>query len=493
MSYFLSFILGLIFSLGQPPYNFALASIFALALFIYLLNNFSVRKILLSYFFGYGYCIYSVHWFAESLYAYGNSLLWLVPISLIFLPAAMALYFALFGYLVEKFAKKNILVIAAIWLAIEVIRSNLVLEFSWLLVGYIWSDSLMAQSVSLFGIWGLSFLTVFWAGSIAIMLESILYHFRNSTSSGDFQVNNRNIFLAFISYCLCIIYSFSHLNQQTIPQNITVKVIQPNFNQNLSARLKDGYSNLTNLIALSKDEQQVNYVIWPEGVIDFKVDDNLLFLLKQAVPAEGELIFSATRIDFNQKKAWNSIFSLNKKAEIIDYYDKIHLVPFGEYIPFKLRKIFPFINKITPGDMDFSQGEKDPVMKSKFPYLAKVCYEATFTDSSNNYFTWIANLTNDGWFGKSFGPKQHLEMIKFRSIELGVPMVRSALTGVSAIIDSFGNIKESIPLQTSAIIKANIPGYLASKTYFYRYNYWCCFSLLFIFLVMSRRENLQKS
>ncbi len=463
---------------------FALASVFALALFIYLLNNFSVRKTLLSYFFGYGYCIYSVHWFAESLYAYGDSLLWLVPISLIFLPAAMALYFALFGYLVEKFAKKNILVIAAIWLAIELIRSNLVLEFSWLLAGYIWSDSLMAQSASLFGIWGLSFLTVFWAGSITAILEII---FKKYSS------NNRNIFLAFVSYCLCIIYSFSHLNQQTIPQNITVKIIQPNFNQNISARLKDGYSNLIDLIALSKDEQQVNYVIWPEGVIDFKVDNNLLVLLKDAVPPEGELIFSAARIDFINKKVWNSIFSLNKEAKIIDYYDKIHLVPFGEYIPFKLRKILPFINKITPGDMDFSQGEKDLVMKSKFPYLAKVCYEATFTDSSNNYFTWIVNLTNDGWFGKSFGPKQHLEMIKFRSIELGVPMVRSALTGISAIIDSFGNIKESIALQTSGIIKANIPGYLASKTYFYKYNYWCCFSLLFILLIMSKRENLKKS
>lgn len=477
MNYFVAFILGLIFSFGQPPYNYTLISILALGLFIYLLNNFFTRKSLASYFFGYGYCIYSVHWFAESLFAYGDSLLWLVPISLTFLPAVMALYFALFGYLVEKLASKNILVIAAIWLAIELIRSNLFLEFSWLLAGYIWSESLIAQSVSFFGIWGLSFLTIFWAGSLAAMLEFI---FKKNSS------NNRNILLAFISYILCIIYSFTHLNEKVISQNIMVKIIQPNFSQNISARLKDGFSNLLDMIELSKDEQHIDYVIWSEGIIDFRLDNKLLSLLKDAAPSEGELIFSAARIDVINKKVWNSIFSINKEARIIDYYDKIHLVPFGEYIPFKLRKIFPFINKITPGDTDFSLGEKDSVMKSKFPYLAKICYEATFTDYSNNYFTWIVNLTNDGWFGKSFGPKQHLEMIKFRSIELGVPMVRSALTGISAIIDSFGNVTKSIPLQTNGIIKSSVPGYIAKRTYFYKYNYWCCFGLLFTLLILEK-------
>jgi apolipoprotein N-acyltransferase len=465
MIYFIGFILGLICSFGQPPLSNTLASLCSLAMYFYFLENTNKSKTWLSFFFGYGYCIYSHHWLSESLLTYGDQLLWLFPFGVLLIPAFFALYFALAGFLIHKLAGRNIFVIALIWLAVEFIRSYAYIESPWLLVGYIWSDNLfIKQSASIFAIWGLSFLTIIWAGAIKEFFE---------------KKNLSIICIALLSFIFCYAYGGWHLSSPLIPQNIKVRVIQSNIDQNISSRMNNRYNNLLKHINLSQNAS-VDYVIWPEGAIEYRIEPDLLDLLKRATPKDGALIFNSTRVQLNPIKHWNSLFLIDNDGKVIDFYDKSHLVALGEFIPF--RSVLPFINKITPGETDYSPGKGIKVINTKFPFLPSICYEAAFPENSQQIFTWIVNLTNDGWFGTSIGPYQHLAIARFRSVEQGVPMVRAALTGVSAIIDSFGNINASVPLLKAGIIEDNLPGYISGFTYYHRYgNYMLILLLISVF------------
>lgn len=455
-TYITLLLLGIICSLGQPPYNFILPAIFSLALFFHLLELSKNKNnaFWAGYWFGYGYYVYSHNWFSSSLFAYGEQLLWLYPFGIIFIPAFFALYFALAGLLIYKYAYKNIFLIAIIWIFMELVRSYGYIELPWLLIGYIWSnDLIISQSTSLFGIYGLSFLTILWAGA-----------FKEAYPLKDKAI----VFTAIISFILCQIYGNYHLKEKTISQDVKIRIIQPNIDQNIESRIKNRYSNLIKAIDLSISGSHVDYVIWPEGANEFQLNEPLLDLLKKAVPKNGHLVFNSNRIEENPYKTWNSMITIDDRGKIVDYYDKIHLVPLGEYIP--LRSILPFINKITPGSTDFSEGKALMPVKTSTSFLPSICYEASFIDFSKDYYTWIVNITNDGWFGDSIGPSQHLSIAKFRAIELGVPMARSALTGVSAVIDSFGRVVKQLPLLSEGFIETKLPDYIEEYTFFRKHG-----------------------
>lgn len=149
INYFIAFILGIICSFGQPPFESILASLISLGMFLHLLILIdSNKKIYFSFFFGYGYFIYSVHWFSDSLLTYGDKLLWLMPFGLLLMPAFFALYFAIFGWLISKLNLKNYLYISLVWISVELIRSYLYIEFPWILIGYIWFESKVISQVA---------------------------------------------------------------------------------------------------------------------------------------------------------------------------------------------------------------------------------------------------------------------------------------------------------------------------------------------------------
>lgn len=484
-NYFIAFILGLICSFGYPAFSYVLLSLCSLALFLYLLIDIKTAKqaTWFSFSFGYGYYLYSHHWFNESLLAYGNELLWLMPFGLLLIPAFFAMYFALAGYLINSFAKDNIFIIALIWLAMEFTRSYAYIEFPWLLIGYIWSFSdVISQSVAVFSIWGLSFLSIIWMGAIYAVIQII-----KDKNYKNYYV----IIVAFISFVACHIYGYHRLNNppSLVNQDVNVRVVQANLDKNIYSRINNRYENLMKHISLSEDarEKDIDYIIWPEGSHEYNLDRHLLNKVKYIIPPDGGLIFNSTRREKNSRKHWNSLFLVDHLGEIIDYHDKIHLVVLGEFIPF--RTILPFINKITPGGTDYSPGKKLKALDPRHPFLPSICYEATFPDTTEEKFTWIVNITNDGWFGSSIGPYQHLAISKFRSIEQGVPMVRASLTGVSAIIDSFGRIMKHLPLLTEGILDSSLPAYVADYTYYRKYGYYSVICLMLIIYGFSRLTN----
>ncbi|MGB4191775.1 MAG: apolipoprotein N-acyltransferase [Rickettsiales bacterium] len=470
--YFVSFLLGLICSFGQPPFNYILPSLCSLALFFYFLESLKKTKEVFwfSFLFGYGYCFYSHHWLTESLLAYGDQFLWLLPIGIFFVPAVFAPYFALTGYLINKFAKGNILATAFIWLVCEYFRSYGYIESPWLLIGYIWSDSeVIRQVVSIFGIWGLSYLTILWAGAIHGIIQTFY-------GKDYFAI----ICVALLSYIICYSYGYYHLKDSPLTaQKAKVRIIQPNIDNNVFSRMNNRQQNLEKLMFLSQDagEKEIDYIIWPEGAHEFNVDNQFQMLVKTIIPKDGFLIFNSSRTDKNITKYWNSLFVLNHKGKIVSYYDKMHLVALGEYIP--LRRFLPFVNKIAPGSADYSRGTTQKIINVIPPFLPSICYEDAFPEAPPlRYFTWIVNITNDGWFGTSIGPYQHLSIAKFRAIEQGVPMIRAALTGISAIIDSFGNIVHHAPLLTEAVIDSTLPPYITDFTYYRTYGNRCLILLM---------------
>jgi apolipoprotein N-acyltransferase len=155
--------------------------------------------------------------------------------------------------------------------------------------------------------------------------------------------------------------------------------------------------------------------------------------------------------------------AIDRDGRILGTADKFHLVPLGEYVPF--REIFPFINKITPGSMNFTPGPGPQTLHLPAlpPVSPLICYEAIFpgavTDPSDRPGVLI-NITNDGWFGTSTGPFQHFASARFRAVEEGIPLLRAANTGISAVVDAYGRVETRSNMVVEAVIDARVPSAL---------------------------------
>jgi apolipoprotein N-acyltransferase len=191
---------------------------------------------------------------------------------------------------------------------------------------------------------------------------------------------------------------------------------------------------------------------------------------------------------------WNSMMMIDHEGKITGVYDKAHLVPFGEFQPLR-----PYVPKewMTPvGDTDFSWGQPSQVLNWDHlpPLLPLICYEAIFPEMAQSEAErpdWLLNVTNDAWFGLSTGPHQHFHMARMRSVEQGVPLVRVANTGISAVIDGYGRIRASLPLGTQGILDAALPKPLPTATLFAQYHKIILLLLAvggMIFIFLTRRR-----
>ncbi|MEX2455119.1 MAG: apolipoprotein N-acyltransferase, partial [Rhodospirillaceae bacterium] len=212
-------------------------------------------------------------------------------------------------------------------------------------------------------------------------------------------------------------------------------------------------------------------------------------LMRSAVPPGG-LIVTGTpryRVEGGQlSQIWNSIAAVDDRGETVGVYDKHHLVPFGEYTPF--RAVLP-LEKITVGSLDFSRGPGPVTMRLPGlpPVSPLICYEVIFpaaVTASGDRPSWMLNVTNDGWFGISAGPHQHLASARLRSVEEGLPLVRAANTGISAVIDSYGRVTARLPLGERGVLDSALPGALA-PTPFSRHGNAIPLMLVALFLGVS--------
>ncbi len=487
--YAAALIAGSICALAFAPFHFFIAAIFSISGLFYLLENKTdtgkeAFKIGLIY--GFGYFLAGIYWICISLLVDPVKFAWLIPFCLTIIPGVLALYFAGLAYGYKKITAhykfdnyQKIIIFATLWIIAEILRSYLLSGFPWNLLGYsfLFSNH-FAQSASIFGVYGLSFFAVL------IALSPFLLYKTNRPNKIFAIILTAIIFANFI-------FGFYrlHTTQLITHDETKLRLVQANITQSLKWDPTQKYRNFLQHIAMSNEVENadVKAVIWSETSVPYAIDGqshDLLDLLNRATSNNSVLITGGLRIEYTDasrmeiKDVWNSVFTINK-AGIENYYDKSHLVPFGEYVPFA--NLLPFIEKITEGAKGFSLGQGPQTLQTAhFSYSPLICYEVIFPNNiidKNNRPDLLVNVTNDSWFGTSSGPYQHFDAAKMRAIEYGISLARVANSGISGYIDPLGNVVNKINLNEKAVIDVSLVEKIP-ETIFSRFANWPLLALV---------------
>jgi apolipoprotein N-acyltransferase len=266
---------------------------------------------------------------------------------------------------------------------------------------------------------------------------------------------------------------------------VRLRLVQPDIPQALKWAPAERERHLVKQIRLGTrppapagtEARAPTHVIWSETAVPYFVanDPSLLAALGQMVRDGGALIVGAPRTTPQPAtpfRLWNSLHAIDSRGRIVATYDKFHLVPFGEYVPF--RRWLP-IAKITHGETDFSSGPGPQTLAIPGlpPVSPLICYEAIFPGAVHEPGRrpgWLLNLTNDAWFGISSGPYQHFAAARLRAVEEGLPLVRVANNGISAIIDAYGRVRASLGLGREGVVDGDLPVPLAAPPPYGRYG-----------------------
>ena len=500
------FLLGLSLSLAFAPFNLGFVCLVIIPiLFNTLEKTQDLKKVFIySFLFCFGFFISGIYWICNSLLIDVARYGWLIPFAITLIPALMALYFAgiyllykfLINYLKLHSNSIKILLFSIAWLVFDILRSNLFTGFSWNLLGYIWLFNLnFAQLANIFGVYGLSFL------ACLISLTGVLLLSKKS-------VFHDKIFGFLLLVLLPMIFFYGKSQISLASDKLTkiakVRMVQANIKQQDKWLESEKYQNFFKHINLTKSQplDNIDVVIWSETSIPYALqnsprDENLSAIaseLSKIIPQNGYLVSGAIRYDQAKDKnyqVWNSFFVFNHRG-LVQYYDKQHLVPFGEYIPLHNYLSFLFIDqivdKITGGGFGFSSGQGNKNLQlGNFSINPLICYEVIFSgellDRDKKIPDFFINITNDSWFGNSTGPYQHLAMAQMRAIEYGRALIRVAQTGVSANINSFGKITEQIALNEEAIVDSEVFGD-SRITLYAKYSHWPLVVLIIFMLII---------
>jgi apolipoprotein N-acyltransferase len=449
----------------------------------------AVRNVQWKRAFGIGFLAGMVHylsliyWVAYTMRTYGH-LPWLVCISILILLAAyLALYFGAFTALVCQLNPNpaSMLVVGpVIWVALEYIRSFFLSGFPWELLGYSQYRVLhLIQISDTLGPYGISFLILFVNGALLFLILHILkLDWHGTEITGRFVVVAVSI--GIILTGATWIYGNRRLTDidqmGASSPSIQVGVIQGNIEQVVKWMPAFQEATVDKYLQLSQtlnDTAQTDLIVWPETALPFHYlyDASLTEKVQKGIQRNGtfflvgapSFVTGTHRVDY-----YNSAYLVGPQGNTLGKYDKTHLVPFGEYVPFK--KWLPFLGKLVAQVGDFSRGKTGDTIAWKEGRLGVfICYEAIFPYITRamvvNGANLLVNITNDAWYGNSSAPYQHFSIALFRAVENRRALVRAANTGISGFVDPAGRIIEPTALFTDAAITHKVP--MISKTSFY--------------------------
>lgn len=423
--------------------------------------------------FGFGYFVVGLYWVGYAFLVDADTFAWLLPFAVMGLPALLALFMA-FGFALARLVWTGdafrVLSLACALTVSEWLRGHILTGFPWNTLGYALTEPLaLAQTASLVGLWGLTFIAV-----AVFATPAVLFDDRQAT---------RRPWLAFAGALLVLaamgIYGAARLaNEPTqFVDKVRLRLMQPNlqqdvkFNYGAKQMVMEKYLSLSDRATgpQSSGMRDVTVLIWPESAFPFFLarEADALAQIAALLPQGTVLITGAVRppdqpAGTQVTRAYNSIYVIDHDGTILSIYDKLHLVPFGEYLPFQtaMEKLgFVQITKMRGG---FIPGDRRRSMAvpNAPRVLPLICYEAIFSGdilTREDRPGWIVNLTNDGWFGISTGPYQHLQQSRLRAIEEGLPVVRAANTGISAVIDPLGRIVAHLGLGAEGVLDSALP------------------------------------
>ncbi|MCK0096491.1 apolipoprotein N-acyltransferase [Yoonia sp. F2084L] len=449
--------LGVIAGLGQAPFDLWPATVLALGAFfvIYPVSAMPRQAAFHAWAFGFGYFAFSLRWIVEPFLVDIARHGWMAPFALFLMGAGGALFWGLAGWFAARLAPRSVIFFGLLLVGAEVLRSLILTGFPWALLGHIWVSTGLAQAAAFGGPHLLTLITVLSGWAIAWLVR-------------------RDQIIGLVTLGLLVALAFVLRPGPPLDPRAdlpVVRLVQPNApqHQKWDPAYRDVFLN--RLLQLSGEGDVPDLVVWPETAIAYllnHIDDDLSLLAGAARGAP--LVFGIQRRDA-EARAYNSLVVMGPDGMAQSIYDKRHLVPFGEYMPGArllgqvgatglARNLgIGFTPGTTPGPIDL------PGIGAAVPLI---CYEGIFAEEityGGDRPRLLLLITNDAWFGKAAGPHQHLAQARLRAIEHGLPMVRVANTGISAMIDAKGRITASLPLGRDGAIDVPLPPVGAATFY----------------------------
>lgn len=488
--------LGAISSFIFPPFEWAVWGYIALILSLALL--FKTEKIDKKifwrvYVFSFSFFAIGFSWICNALLIDEDSFVGFVPVVFIGVGAFFGLFVAVPAYLM-KFGKNiysRVVIFCCLIVFFEWVRSFLFTGFPWNLLGSALSfDARFIQGASVIGTYGLSLLLMLFLSGISLFLLGFWHK----------KVYKFGIVLLLLPLLGVIIFSFRY--KEFEDSDFKVRLVQPSIKQTFKWNKKLLYSNFRSYIDLSKSKplDGIKLVVWGETASPYPLDFEPRYLneVGEAIGKDGFLATGLIRysIENGEYVPYNSLFVIDDNKNIRDYYDKVHLVPFGEFLPF--RKYLPeFMKPVANVVGNLGRGEKYKNLRvTGLPLMGgAICYESIFPKEVINPKEKpeiLLVVANDGWYGNSFGPYQHLVATQLRAVEEGISVIRSANTGISAVIKPNGDVVGKIGLNEVGISDVLLPKVLSVDTVYGRYGNLILFFMLIIGLLVAVVLNIKK-
>jgi apolipoprotein N-acyltransferase len=475
----IAFAAGALSALAMAPFNAWPVLFLTFPVLVWLIDGVRVRPAggmigaaVTGWWFGFGYFLAGLYWVGYAFLVDAPTFGWLLPIAVVGLPAGLALFTA-FGVALARLiwaqGAVRILALAAALTIAEWLRGHLLTGFPWNAYGYALTAPLaLAQSASLIGIWGLTFVAV------AVFASPV-------TLADDRRQTRWPWLPCGLAVAVLIgLAGYGAVRLTLTPtktvDGVRLRIMQPNlpqdvrFNYSAKQQIVDRYVALSDRItsAESHGVHDATLLIWPESAFPFFLarEPDELAEIAQLLHGGTVLITGAVRlaepVNPTDPLAYNSVYVIDHDGSIVSLYDKVHLVPFGEYLPFQNFLESLGLQQLTKQGGGFLAGDRHRLVAVPGAPMALplICYEIIFpgeVTSKSDRPGWIVNVTNDGWFGISTGPYQHFHQARVRAIEEGLPLVRAANTGISAVVDPLGRIVNSLPLGSEGVVDAPLP------------------------------------
>lgn len=475
------------------------------------------------WFFGFGYFVFGMFWIGEAFLVEAEKFAWLLPVAVTLLPGGLALFFAAGAALARLLWRPGgtrVLVLATALGLAEFLRGHILTGLPWNTLGYAltWPLTLM-QSVGLVGIYGLTVLAVIVFASPLVTLAGAALGIAPQSDRRDRTrpFNWRALSGPAASALICIgLWTYGTIRVRDDSggrvAGVKLRIVQPSVAQRdkwlpeKQREIFDLHIDLSrrNAQGVRDDLSGITHVMWPEAAMPFLPLDTPQALLEigALLPDNVHLISGALRVEQpndaykggviprttnqaaspeasaqarserpHQRRAYNSLMVFGPNGSLVAVYDKIHLVPFGEYLPFQAALESIGLEQLTRVRGGFSEGRR-PRPLIDVPglptFVGLVCYEAIFPGEvvqGEQRPSLIFNVTNDGWFGNTTGPRQHFHMARVRAVEEGLPLIRAANNGITAVINSYGKVIARIGLDKRGVVDSTLPVAAPSPLY----------------------------
>lgn len=452
-----AFLAGALAALAMPPLHWLPLAVVGIVAFVWLWDTAPGPRsaLLRGWAWGTGHFAVGSYWIVEAFFVppadYGP----LGPPIVIGLAALLGFFPAMAAGAAKWVALRwpsmggrycRLLLLAIAWTIAEWLRGHVFTGYAWNPLAHVWAFATpLLQGAALFGVYGLGLLTFMilaapvagWRASILALVVAGGAGFAGQAAMAPVD---------------------------TAEEGPLVRIVQPNTPQAEKWRPEMRAAHMAKLVEMSRRHgfDGLAAVIWPETAPPFVVQPGsaALEVMAKAVPPGGYLLTGAARQTRNREDGvWNSLLVIDGAGEIVATYDKVHLVPLGEYIPFH-KQLAPVSGAIGRGSFEVGESRVTLDLPRLPSFSPIICYEVIFPAAVTGPGArprWLLNVTNDAWFGLSSGPYQHLASARMRAVEEGLPMFRAANTGVSAVIDAYGRVLAALDMQREGVIDHRIP------------------------------------